>query len=231
MIVSPQDKCLECDYSLEGLPGPHRCPECGVAYDDVTTIFRPKIRWKNYIPHFGVLFYVVYLVGSNWRMFVAWLGVWGAVVAVAAFFALLVLRTVRLVRRLQERPCQAALTRDALVVRTQGQRIVRLPYDEIAFVSVVDTHPWVQRKQGRGRGAHLRPTEQTDLRGIFQRDSEMKAFKRMVDERIERGSAGECRITGENALTAPSVERIHVDTQHSEPIPGPAVGESRGRGD
>ncbi len=211
MIVSPQDKCLECDYSLEGLPGPHRCPECGAAYDDATTIFRPKIRWKNYIPHFGVLFYVVYLIGSNWRVLVGWLGLWGSVIAVAASIVLLVLRTVRLVRRFQERPCQAALTQEALVVRTQGQSIVRLPYDEIAFVSIVDMHPWVQRKQGGG-DSHLRPTEQTSLGGIFERNSEMKAFKRMVEERMKRESAGRSAEFRDNAPTPPLNERIHVDT-------------------
>jgi len=25
--------CLECGYSLHGLPSPHTCPECGTAYD------------------------------------------------------------------------------------------------------------------------------------------------------------------------------------------------------
>ena len=27
------DVCLNCGYSLKGLPDSHRCPECGVAYD------------------------------------------------------------------------------------------------------------------------------------------------------------------------------------------------------
>lgn len=26
--------CPVCDYPLDGLPGPHRCPECGLAYDE-----------------------------------------------------------------------------------------------------------------------------------------------------------------------------------------------------
>ncbi len=37
--------CLECGYSLEGLPTHHRCPECGWEYDQYTRVWRRRGRW------------------------------------------------------------------------------------------------------------------------------------------------------------------------------------------
>jgi hypothetical protein len=35
-------KCPVCDYDLRGLPCPHRCPECGNAYDERTRVWYPR---------------------------------------------------------------------------------------------------------------------------------------------------------------------------------------------
>jgi hypothetical protein len=32
-LKPPLSECPSCQYSLCGLPAPHRCPECGLAYD------------------------------------------------------------------------------------------------------------------------------------------------------------------------------------------------------
>jgi hypothetical protein len=37
--------CLDCGYSLTGLPTRHRCPECGWEYDQFTRVWRKKDRW------------------------------------------------------------------------------------------------------------------------------------------------------------------------------------------
>ncbi|MCG3136178.1 MAG: hypothetical protein HJJLKODD_00003 [Phycisphaerae bacterium] len=39
---APLNKCPQCGYDLRGLPADHRCPECGLAYDHQTEIFRPR---------------------------------------------------------------------------------------------------------------------------------------------------------------------------------------------
>ncbi|HPF40896.1 MAG TPA: hypothetical protein P5081_16305 [Phycisphaerae bacterium] len=214
MIISPQDRCLHCDYALEGLPAPHRCPECGEAYDDATTIFRPRVNWKWFVPTIGVQFYAVYLVASNWKALVRYMGDWGAVAAVVMFVGFIIVRAVRFSRALRERPCQAALTRTGLAVRTRFQRVAFLPYDEIAFVSVVDTHPWVQRKEyGTGRSASVARSEAIEMRGIFENDTEMRAFKRMVSERMERVSAGVSEMARDNADGIHPAEPIHVRTR------------------
>ncbi len=44
IIADNFERCLQCDYSLKGLPDKHRCPECGEPYD-ITLI---KDTWRRY---------------------------------------------------------------------------------------------------------------------------------------------------------------------------------------
>jgi len=42
--------CPRCSYSLKGLPGDHKCPECGLPYDDNTIAVRQNRRgWKVFL--------------------------------------------------------------------------------------------------------------------------------------------------------------------------------------
>lgn len=185
MVVSPQDRCLYCDYSLQGLPAPHRCPECGEAYDDATLIFRPRLNWRFYGPLIVGQIYVLYIIVSNWRSMVGWIGVVGTLLVIAAVVVLLSVRGYWLVRRMIVRPCQAALTRDELVVRAPNGSCERFPYDEIAFVSVIDVVPWVQRKEyGVERDNSRRQSHRISLKGIFENKSEKAEFKRMMTDRM-----------------------------------------------
>ena len=34
------DRCPQCGYSLAGLPSNHRCPECGLAYDEDSEVYK-----------------------------------------------------------------------------------------------------------------------------------------------------------------------------------------------
>jgi hypothetical protein len=41
------DRCPNCGYSLEGLPGRHVCPECGLEYEKDAVVFKePRWGWK-----------------------------------------------------------------------------------------------------------------------------------------------------------------------------------------
>ncbi|MCP4593469.1 MAG: hypothetical protein GY842_22255 [bacterium] len=40
--LAPFTHCPVCTYSLRGLPPDHRCPECGLRYDEGTLVFRPR---------------------------------------------------------------------------------------------------------------------------------------------------------------------------------------------
>jgi len=39
--------CPRCSYKLRGLPEKHRCPECGLGYDENSGIWRRHPRWRE----------------------------------------------------------------------------------------------------------------------------------------------------------------------------------------
>lgn len=43
--IPPLKLCPVCRYSLEGLPRAHRCPECGLAYDEFSFASYPRSLW------------------------------------------------------------------------------------------------------------------------------------------------------------------------------------------
>ena len=53
--------CPKCEYSLVGLPAPHRCPECGLEYDEFSCEWENR-RWRRAGRVLGVLGLVVYCV-------------------------------------------------------------------------------------------------------------------------------------------------------------------------
>lgn len=47
-IVKPLPRCPVCRYDLTGLPAAHRCPECGIEYDEMTRVWRvERPRWRR----------------------------------------------------------------------------------------------------------------------------------------------------------------------------------------
>ncbi len=64
------EACPKCAYSLQGLPGEHRCPECGFAYDDLSFVLTGIVRGTTNMSIPRKLLYAL-LVISGWFLFEA----------------------------------------------------------------------------------------------------------------------------------------------------------------
>ncbi|MCB9852537.1 MAG: hypothetical protein H6819_05540 [Phycisphaerales bacterium] len=205
MIISPQDACLDCGYSLEGLPRPHRCPECGLAFDDDTVVFRRRRTWWASATAVIAQTYVLQMFIQHWSWVVARVGLIGAIISFAALAVLVLLAAVTTFRSLRECPGFAALTIDDLVIQLPRQhRIVRVAYRRIKSFSISDWAPWVEAEEDDADGGTKRPTIQhAKLAGIFDGKSEKQVFTRMLTERMQRNSTGGHTTGGENSIAQP----------------------------
>lgn len=136
-VASVFKKCVRCGYSLRGLPANHRCPECGLRFDERCALYRvtnPRqllafwlmilgggwVSLKN-LPHFANLAgasaweTVGALAGALWIVFVA-AGIW--------FF----------VRRYR-RGFEVAITGDGLILRLPGFSEDLIPWRDIGGAS------------------------------------------------------------------------------------------------
>jgi hypothetical protein len=184
MIASPQDRCLECDYLLDGLPMPYRCPECGLAYDNETLVFRPKKLGWLYATTALILVIIVRLAFLYWNLLVSRLGTLLSVIFISLCAIVALIRAYRSIRRVINREQFVALTKQAVVAKTAKGGKQTLNFDQIAFVSIVDEHPWVQAKENRqGSSVAVSTPMKINLKGIFDNTEEMRVFKRVAEER------------------------------------------------
>lgn len=63
-------ECPQCRYSLEGLPGPHACPECGRPYGRNVLTWRPKFTgwWIGFVfgtPGVAIMSYGMWKSGER----------------------------------------------------------------------------------------------------------------------------------------------------------------------
>lgn len=67
MPAQALNDCPRCNYNLRGLPAHHRCPECGLEYDEHTRIWRPAKPWPAYTALIGVGSGVLINAGQSLR--------------------------------------------------------------------------------------------------------------------------------------------------------------------
>lgn len=184
MIVSPQDRCLACDYLLDGLPMPYRCPECGLGYDDEMIVFRPKKLGWLYGTTAIILVTIVRISIQYWTILVSRLGTVLAAVLISLCASAALIRAYRSIRRVANREQFVALTKHAVVAKTARGGEQTIEYDRISFVSIVDRHPWVQARENRiGSPAAGSTAMEINLKGIFDNTEELQLFKRVAEER------------------------------------------------
>lgn len=186
MLIDPQDRCLDCNYPLDGLPRPHRCPECGRPFDDVTIVFRPSRPWVLYLTVLGLWILAIYMFqGCIWGVIVSVKPAFGIplVVFLAGFGIVSSLYRVWKSNRVGR---FVAFTEDSVVLRTHKHELETIPFSEITLVSVVDWAPWIKR-----RGID----QEIPLNRIFDGKRERDEFKHRLTELIERANRAETGST------------------------------------
>ncbi|MCB9852536.1 MAG: hypothetical protein H6819_05535 [Phycisphaerales bacterium] len=199
MIVSPGESCLQCRYSLKGLPYPYRCPECGLAYDAETVVFRPKRPWYLIPRGIIVMSLVVLYLGeaaiapslSGWMLLRVLAGI-GAGIAAVVY-------AVQVVRFCRGQGCLIALTADAIVVRSTWGAIRTMRFEDVGFIRVKDRPAVVARKFESGTQRLRTPIPDIKLDVGFDSEEEMYLLEQMVTERT---AALDARVAGsERAVT------------------------------
>jgi hypothetical protein len=133
MTKSGRERCLACDYDLRGLPSRHRCPECGLAYDDRTRVWRPGAS-LSIIPGilaFGVVLpFVLIKVTSSTPH-----ATWGRIVSLLWFVAVLLAGL--WIRFIHRRRYVVATMPDGLLVRVG--KVCLIPWNDLAVGNLTNS--------------------------------------------------------------------------------------------
>lgn len=126
-------KCARCEYSLRGLPANHRCPECGLRFDEGCALYRASnprevlfawiaifgggISIVRYLPH------LANLAAANTRQKIF------ALAAIPLFFVVAVAVWFQI--RRYRRGYEVAVTGDGLILRLPHFEDDLIPWDNI----------------------------------------------------------------------------------------------------
>lgn len=113
MSAPDLSQCANCRYSLKGLPRTHRCPECGLHYDEWTRIWRPRYpAWAYWTP-LGMVLLVVGLDLDDIAR-----GDWSGVLWKLIFVGPIIGFGVWQIRRANRKGRYAAITPEGVWMRT-----------------------------------------------------------------------------------------------------------------
>lgn len=191
MAASPQDRCFQCNTKFAHDFRAESCAQCGESIDHTTVVFRPgSRRWVKYAIATAVVASVCSSVSwIGWDIgFLESIGMFACVGlsgVVALFFGVEFRRRMGHLRSIKRRGPFVALTAKECIALTVDQGLQRIPYDQIAFVSVVDFYPWIQARSMDVVPQNLVDTPyQINLMGVFDSDEEKRDFKRMMNGRM-----------------------------------------------
>lgn len=170
ILRPPLANCPVCNYSLQGLPASHRCPECGFEYDEQTVVFKPKTPWKTCASLLGSEFFVFYFIGVNAMSTAYRMAGPIASTGILVFFAALPIGTVWWIFRAHRKGRFAAIRRDAIRLRN-FEGMIMLPWPDCSMVALNDIQPWLKRRN---------VDQAISLRGMFDTKAERNAFERVV---------------------------------------------------
>jgi hypothetical protein len=132
------DRCPVCNYSLRGLPAAHRCPECGLEYDEHSIIWYPPRRRRWYAAFFALV--SLGITGAGMEGIFPfegptvdfWIGLGAVAFGVLGF--------VLAVRVFLTRPFVAVVPL-GVIVRMRAQAVEVIPWDRAGSLEVREPPP------------------------------------------------------------------------------------------
>ncbi len=171
-------RCPSCAYSLKGLPGAHKCPECGLGYDERSTVWRarvPKATWMGLLGFLGgapTVFQILLNGPMEKREVFPWSYMF-VVLYVGAFIGLLVY-----ILRITRRGLPVAATADGVVLRLGRMIPPFIPWSNISHAQYVT----VIRGMYGGVALFLKSERKTlDVYGVFKNKREALACADLVN--------------------------------------------------
>lgn len=128
------DACPHCGYSLDALPPPHRCPECGLYYDEHARLWRaaaPRSRFWLYIEHLTMPALLLLLIADQVFRHApdATMTILGS--AICLVLLVWIIRTVSRLGGISPGPMVLAATPVGMYYAEQGARAGLVPWVEI----------------------------------------------------------------------------------------------------
>jgi len=186
----PLKECPACKYSLEGLPGSSRCPECGLELDEGTVVHCPSRPWKTCFGLLGSELLLFYLLGPlTYGFLESVLGPALGKYTALAGLVLVPLGTVIQVYLSNRKGRFVAVTSSGIAVRNL-HGLVFVSWEDFSMLSIVDTSPWIKR---RGQDQTI------SLRGVFDNRQEMRVFQTAVSHANAAHSRAQRKCQGDSA--------------------------------
>ncbi len=171
-------ECPQCGYSLRGLPETHHCPECGLAYDAASELFKhvnPKaLVWSVVAVAIGGLWVLVNSASVTRALPGAWM--WLSVLFAIFYIGVVLWIAWRFWRTYRRGPMVATMP-DALWIRLDRVADERIRWNNISRAVV--------NRATKGATLFLAPSRTTrDIVGVFKIPGDAARFVEQVEARI-----------------------------------------------
>ncbi len=174
------ESCPQCDYSLRGLPANHNCPECGLAYDEYSAIWRQRPRKRELVFTIIITLSMTYMLFQSARFLPEFLQVLFFIVVLLV----LISQTIWFWSLCRDGRFVAIMPH-GMILRIDQKNITCLSWSDItdAFVTPLSPGAIITLKTGKNIG----------ISHIFSTLAESKAFVMCAEaQRARHGKRSGC---------------------------------------